>query len=53
MGLDMVLKTADFAENLITAIFIAYEDLIHTLSDWIPIVRHGVVAKVDRHHVML
>ena len=47
MGLDMVLKTADFAENLITAIFIAYEYLIHTLGDWIPIVRHGVVAKVD------
>ena len=51
--LDMVLKTADFAENLITAIFIAYEDLIHTLSDWIPIVRHGVVAEVDWHHVVL
>ena len=43
----MVLKTADFAENLIAALFVAYKDLIHTLSDWITVVSHGVVAKVD------
>ena len=47
MGLDVVLKTADFAENFITALFVAYKDLIHTLSDWIPVIGHGVVAKVD------
>ena len=53
MCFNVVLEATDFAEYLFTVVDVTYEELIHPLSYWVTVIGHGVLAKVNRHHVVL
>ena len=51
--LNVVLEATNFAEYFFAVVDVTYEELVHTLCYWVTVIRHGVLAKVNRHHVVL
>ena len=50
---NVVLEATNFAEYFFTVVDVTYEELVHALCYWVTVIRHGVLTKVNRHHVVL
>ena len=50
---NVILEATYFAECFFAVIDVTYEELIHPLCYWVTVIGHGVLTKVNRHHVVL